>query len=155
MHRRNPVPALAAGLYLVVAAVSGTAQAQATPEDAKEYRETIMSALGAHVSAISKHVRGLVEDNGFLGDHAQALAMTAAELGYVFPAGSNVDDSEALPAIWEQPEEFAKAVTAAEQATAALAEVASTGDQRAIGLALRDVGASCRGCHDKFRRDDD
>ena len=155
MHRRNLVPALAAGLCLAVTAVAGTAQAETTPEDAKDYRQTIMSALGAHVSAISKHVRGLVEDHGFLDEHAQSLANTAAELSYVFPEGSNVDDSGALPAIWEKPEEFAQAVTEAERATAALAEAASTGDRKAIGSAMREVGAACRGCHDNFRKDDD
>lgn len=153
MHSRNPFPALAVALCLAAASVA--AQEETTPEDAKDYRQSVMSAMGAHISAISMHLRGLVEDHGFLDDHAESLARTAAELGHVFPAGSNVGDSEALPAIWEQPEEFAKAITAAENATAALAEAASSGDRRAVGSALREVGTACRGCHDNFRKDDD
>jgi cytochrome c556 len=155
MHRRKLVPALAVGFCLAVPAAFLSAQEASAPEDAKDYRQAIMHAMGAHVSAISMHMRNLVEDHGFLDEHAQSLASTAAELSYVFPPGSNVDDSEALPAIWEKPEEFAKAVTEAEHATAALAEAASTGDRNAVSSALREVGAACRGCHDNFRKDDD
>lgn len=155
MHRRKLAPALAVGFCLAVPAAFVTAQEEPAPEDAKDYRQTVMHAMGAHVSAISMHLRNLVEDHGFLDEHAQSLASTAAELSYVFPAGSNVGDSEALPAIWEKPEEFTKAVTDAERATAALAEAASTGDRKAVGAALRDVGTACRGCHDNFRKDDD
>lgn len=155
MQRRNLATALAVAFSLAVPAAFVTAQETTAPEDAKDYRQAIMHAMGAHVSAISMHLRNLVEDHGFLDDQAQSLARTAAELSFVFPSGSNVGDSEALPAIWEKPEEFAKAVTEAEHATAALAEAASTGDRKAVSSALREVGAACRGCHDNFREDDD
>lgn len=155
MQRRNPAPTIALALCLAVTAASFSARAETSSEDAKDYRQAVMSALGAHISAISMHVRGLVDDNGFLDEHAKSLARTAAELGHVFPAGSDVGDSEALPAIWERPEEFTEVVAEAERAAAALAEAASSGDRQAVGAALREVGAACRGCHDDFRKDDD
>lgn len=155
MQRRNPAPTIALALCLAVTAASFSARAETSSEDAKDYRQAVMSALGAHISAISMHVRGLVDDNGFLDEHAKSLARTAAELGHVFPAGSDVGDSEALPTIWERPEEFTEVVAEAERAAAALAEAASSGDRQAVGAALREVGAACRGCHDDFRKDDD
>lgn len=155
MQRRNPAPTIALALCLAVTAASFSARAETSSEDAKDYRQAVMSALGAHISAISMHVRGLVDDNGFLDEHAKSLARTAAELGHVFPAGSDVGDSEALPAIWERPEEFTEVVAEAERAAAALAEAASSGDRQAVGAALREVDAACRGCHDDFRKDDD
>jgi cytochrome c556 len=97
----------------------------------------------------------LVDDNGFLGAHAEGLANGAAELKHLFPAGSAVDDSQALPVIWEQPEEFQKAIQTAENATAAFSEAVAAGNKDAIGAAFRDVGAACRGCHDRFRLDTD
>lgn len=155
MHRRNLAPALAIAFCLALPAASVTAQEETSAEDAKDYRQAVMHALGGHISAISMHLRNLVEDHGFLDEHAQSLARTAAELSYVFPPGSNVGDSEALPVIWEKPEEFANVVKEAERATAALAEAASAGDRQAISSAMREVGAACRGCHDNFRKDDD
>lgn len=131
------------------------AMADTTPEDAKAYRTSVMTTLRGHIGAASMHVRGLVDDNGFLKAHAEGLANGARELKHLFPAGSDVDDSEALPVIWEQPEEFQKVIDNAEKATAAFSEAVSTGDRAAIGAAFRDVGAACRGCHDRFRLDSD
>lgn len=131
------------------------AMAETAPEDAKAYRTSVMTTLGGHISAASMHVRELVDDNGFLEAHAEGLANGVRELKHIFPAGSDVDDSEALPVIWEEPEEFEKAIGNAEKATAAFSEAVSSGDKAAIAGAFRDVGAACKGCHDRFRLDTD
>ena len=143
-------------LVSVFLALAGwTAIADTAPEDAKKYRTSVMKSLGGHIGAASMHVRGIVEDNGFLVAHAESLANGAEELKYLFPAGSAVDESEALPVIWDQPEEFRKAIDTAVKATAAFKEAVSRGDDAAVGAAFRDVGAACKGCHDKFRVDSD
>jgi cytochrome c556 len=141
---------LAAMLTTSLAAVADTA-----PEDAKAYRASVMTTLRGHIGAASMYVRELVDDNGFLQAHAEGLANGARELKHIFPAGSDVDNSEALPVIWEEPEEFQKAISDAEKATAAFREAVSGGDKAAIAGAFRDVGAACRGCHDRFRLDTD
>lgn len=144
------VTTLTVGLGILSGAIAET-----TAEDAKDYRSAVMTSLRGHIGASSMHVRGLVEDHGFLGKHAEGLANGAAELKHLFPAGSNVAESEALPAIWEEPEEFAKAIETAEKATTAFSEAVAGGDKAAIEAAFRDVGAACRGCHDRFRADND
>ncbi|MEX0976677.1 MAG: cytochrome c [Woeseia sp.] len=131
------------------------AVAETTAEDAKDYRTAVMTSLRGHIGAASMHVRELVDDHGFLARHAEGLANGAAELKHLFAAGSNVDESEALPVIWEEPEEFAKAIEKAEKATQAFSEAVESGDRAAIGAAFRDVGGSCKGCHDRFRADTD
>lgn len=153
MQRRIPVFIAAAALG--IGAFSADTLADPSPEDAKDYRQAVMSSLGGHVSAISMHLRGLVDYQGYLAKHAEALAMTASELEQVFPEGSNVGDSEALPAIWDDSQAFAEAVAQLKEATAAFAEVAASGDEAATGSAFRDVGQACKGCHDRFRKDDD
>lgn len=153
MQKKNALQALVvvAGFAVLTAAV-----ADPTPEDAKDYRSAVMTSLGGHIGAASMHVRELVDDdNGFLEKHAEGLANGAAELKYLFPPGSNVADSEALPLIWEEPEKFAEAIETAEAATKAFREAVAGGDRAEIGAAFRDVGAACRGCHDRFRVDDD
>ncbi len=143
-----------AGSFIVVATTLGLSMqvvADTTPEDAKDYRTSIMTSLRGHIGATSMTVRGLVDDHGQLSSHAAGMANAVAELKYIFPEGSAVEDSEALPAIWEQPEKFAAAIKKAEEATAAFKEVVAGGDKTAIGGAFRDVGMACRGCHDDFR----
>jgi cytochrome c556 len=142
----------------VAAALFGdatSAVADTAPEDAKDYRTAVMTSLRGHVAAASMHVRGLVDGREFLQKHADGLANGASELRYLFPEGSAVDDSEALPVIWEEPDDFAEAVEKAEQATAAFRESVASGDTDAIQSAFREVGMACRGCHDRFRRDED
>jgi cytochrome c556 len=40
-------------------------------------------------------------------------------------------------------------------ATAAFEAAAADGSPEEIGAAFREVGMSCRGCHDDFRQSDD
>ena len=141
--------------FLIVAVtalgISTPVIADTTPEDAKDYRVAIMTTLRGHIGATSMMVRGLVDDHGQLADHAAGLANGVAELKHIFQEGSIVDESEALPVIWEQPEKFAAAIKKSEDATVAFKAAVAGGDSEAIGAAFRNVGMSCRGCHDDFR----
>lgn len=129
--------------------------AETSAEDAKKYRLSIMTALKGHIGAASMTVRGLVDNNGQLAGHAAGLVSGTAELNNIFQEGSAVDDSEALPAIWEQAEKFAAAIKNSQEATVAFQEAVAGGDDEAIGAAFRNMGESCGGCHDDFREEHD
>lgn len=149
MHAR-----LLIALALAAFATSVSLQVAAEPsaEDAMKYRISVMTALRGHIGAASMIVRGIVEDDGHLEGHAAGLESGVKELHRVFQEGSAVAESEALPVIWDDPDAFAAAIEKAEQASARFHEVvAEGGDSAAIGAAFRDVGLSCRGCHDEFR----
>ena len=81
---------------LAIASLSLPGFADTSAKDAKDYRQAIMESMGGHIGAASMLLRGLVDDHGQLAAHAQGLANSASELKYVFPEGSNIDDSEAL-----------------------------------------------------------
>ena len=129
--------------------------AETSAEDAFKYRQYIMTALKGHAGAVSTQTRGLAGNSDYVANHAKAIANLGTELHTIFPEGSNVEDSEALPVIWEEPEEFAAAVAKAEEAMAALDEAADGGDMQAIGAAFMDVGKACKGCHERFRVEHD
>jgi len=152
MHVR--LIALLATVGVSAAALQPTL-AETSSEDAYKYREAIMTTLKGHAGATSMILRGLVEDKGQLAQHARALANGIAEIDHLFPAGSGTEDSEALPAVWDDPVKFAAAVERAQQASAALAAAAERGDLEATNAAFRETGGACRGCHDDFRHDDD
>ena len=152
MQRKTLVAVTAIALTSLLSADS---MADATPEDAKDYRSAIMTALRGHIGAASMIARGLIDNDGQLVSHAQGLNNGAMELGKLFPEGSNVGESEALPAIWENPDDFAEAIANMQSATAAFVEAAESGDGEAIGAAFRNVGMGCRGCHDNFRQQND
>ena len=141
-------PAIVAAICI---GTSLNATADTTPQDASDYRKSVMTALKGHIGASSMHVRGLVDGQEFLVKHANGLANGVSELQYLFPAGSGVEDSDALPVIWENPEEFAAAIDKAVAAAQKFVAAAESGDSEAISSAFREVGGSCRGCHDNFR----
>ncbi len=141
----------AVAALLVSSGFTYSALAQTTPEDALDYRKAVMTSLRGHIGAASMIVRGLVSNDGYLEGHARGLDSAARELHRVFQEGSDVGETEALPAIWEDAEGFAEAIAAMETATAAFVEAAESGDGEAIGAAFRNVGMGCRGCHDNYR----
>ena len=148
MHRK--VISFAAAAVLTTG-ISIHAAADTAPEDAYDYRTSIMDSMRGHIRAASMVIRGLVEDRGQLLNHAKAMANNTMEFDHLFPAGSNVGDSEALPVIWEQPEEFAAAIEKVRKASAAFVEAAESGDSAKIGGAFRELGGACSNCHDRFR----
>jgi cytochrome c556 len=138
----------------MTAVVSIPALADTTPEDALDYRKAVMTAMRGHIGAASMIARGLVDNDGHLVGHARGLAHGAREMERIFQEGSDVGESEALPLIWEEPEAFAEAVSKMQEAAAAFVVAAESGDGEAIGAAFRNVGMSCRGCHDRYRVED-
>jgi cytochrome c556 len=147
---------VAAGVTFMAVTVSSLlAIAETTSQDALDYRKSVMTSLKGHIGAASMHVRGLVDGQEYLVKHAQGLANGVSEIETLFAAGSNVEGSDALAVIWEEPEAFNAAIAKAVAATEAFVEAAEGGDKAAISAAFRDVGGSCRGCHDKFRTPQD
>ncbi len=131
------------------------ANAETTAVDAIKYRHAVMSAMAAHVGAFSLILTGRVSQPDHLLAHAEGLASSSALTGTLFPPGSGDGDTEALPLIWSEPADFASKVEAVEQSTAQLLESARAGDRAAMMKGLKAVGDACKGCHDRYRKDED
>ena len=119
------------------------------PEGAAKYRHHTMQAIGGHMQAIVDILRRDVPHTDHLPIHTGALAALADITPTLFPPGSGGLDTEALPAIWENPEDFAQRVDAFREAAANLNDVAGKGG--ALGPAVKQVGQTCKGCHDGYR----
>lgn len=129
--------------------------AQTAPEDAYDYRHSVMKSLGSHAHAFFLIFSGKVDQPNQMATHANAIAAVGAEISTLFPPGSNVDDSHALSLIWEEPEQFSEVAQNAEIATAGLAAAVASGDQQAVAQGFKVLGDACKGCHDRYREDDD
>lgn len=133
---------------------AGFSAGAGTPDDAVKYRQAVMNTMSGHVSAISLIFSGKVEHQEYLLSHAEALATAGEQVGKIFPAGSGTAKSDALPLVWEEADKFQKAADAAKTATAALRDAVKSGDKAAIGKSLKPVFESCKGCHDRYRKED-
>jgi cytochrome c556 len=129
------------------------AQAQAD-ENAAEYREGIMEAVGGHMQAIVKIAKGEVAHNDHLGVLASNMVGLATIAQDIFPEGSDVGDSDALPEIWSEPEAFEERLQAFQDAAGNFDAVVASGDMSGFGKALEGLGQACKSCHDDFKADD-
>lgn len=139
---------------VTAACLATLAVADTGPEDAAKYRQSLMKAFSGHSGMISSITRGIAGDPRRLDGHVDALVSLAAELSSVFPAGSDTVESEALPSIWERPDDFAAAVANFRAAVDGLGEAAAGDDMVVVEAAFREVGKACKACHEDFRLKD-
>ena len=134
--------ALTACIVAVLAPAHAAAQ-DPTPD--MEYRQSIMSGIGAHRGALTAI---LSED--VLG-HALSLQQLSVMASDIFPEGSHGEGSRALPDIWGDAAGFGDALSAFQSAAEGLAEAARSGDMAAVDEAAAGLGRTCGGCHRPYR----
>ena len=132
--------------------------AEDDPEHVVRYRQMVLGAMGRHMGAIAMVAKGESSRAGDVVVHATAMHESAAMLAELFPASTHPSKvqrkTEALPTIWDKPDDFKAALKRYEEATAALVEAAKSNDVAKIQEAFKGVGGSCGNCHDTFRVDD-
>ncbi len=143
------ISAIAIAGLLAASVVATVAQdafvAPATPEEAVEARQALMREDG-----------GILRSAAGLSGAEAVAAMQTIKTNYghipaLFPEGSIVGDSEALPAIWENWDAFVAIAKSGEDAAAAAAAAAEAGDADGYAAALKTLGGTCGACHQQFR----
>jgi len=154
----------AAVLGLVVLGFLGIAGAMAadsapTPEDqaknAVDVRQSIFKLQGWNMDPMAGMLRRRIPfDAKVIAQNADRIAHLAAMIPDAFNADTrkfNVE-TEALPLIWDQKDDFDKKAGDLVMAAKALAMTAAGGDQGMTIRAVANVGKACGACHDKFRK---
>lgn len=117
----------------------------ATPEEAVAQRQALMREDGGILRRAS----------GLSGAEAVAAATKLRDnyshIPDLFPEGSIVGDTEALPSIWENWESFTAIVDTGISAAEAAIAAAEAGDTEAYRGSLRTLMDTCGQCHQQFR----
>ena len=97
-----------------------------------------------------------LSDNNFdvITQSAEKLNQWANEMHEFFPKGSEASSSnksQASDDIWSDPEGFKKAIKTFEKASAKLIKISKNKNIDDTVSSFREVAASCKGCHQKFR----
>jgi len=104
----------------------------------KESMKAIKANLGRDASVIAKE--------------ALAIQNWANQLTNFFPEGSTQSPSEALPAIWENFEDFKARAAANANAAGDLATLARSGaDTSALTNGFKALGKTCKDCHNDYK----
>lgn len=127
------------------------------PQAIVKARHDNFEEIGDAFKAIRGELEGSEPDYAKIATQAQIIDTNAGKVGDYFPEGTGPDavKTEALATIWEKPEEFSAAVDKLTTASATLLTAANAADASAVGAAVKDLGSSCKSCHDQFREEDD
>lgn len=146
MSKKTPLAVTA-----LVFGLSSPLHAEPEPEDLIKYRQSVMKSIGGHMGAAALIMRGKVDYLPQLIDHARALAATTNGIDDIFPEASALGETRAKSEVWENPEEFKKAVEDAQQAADAFLAAVESDNQEDMATRFKALGDTCKGCHDDFR----
>jgi len=153
-------PAFAASFLAACAGEpQGETQAAAGPEPAViDERQDNFEAIGDSFKAIRTQLESGSPDTAIILASASDINTAAQKVEGHFPEGTSLEDgydTEALPAIWAKPDEFAEAHQMLVDRSAEMVKLAEAGDPAAVGAYVKELGGACKNCHDSFRLDDD
>lgn len=113
-------------------------------------RMMAMKSIGAATKVLGQTAKGEVAFDAAAVEAALAtLAEQAAATPALFEAEEDDPKSEAKPAIWSDFADFSvKAMALETAAQGAMGQMRSAED---VGGALREIGATCKGCHQSYR----
>lgn len=134
---------------------------QMKPEEAIRARQSIMRVMGLNFGPLGKMAAGeLPFDKAVVQTNAKRIeAVWSMNVGQYFVPGTDkpvpgakiASFTAAKPEIWSQQDKFKAAAERAGKNIANLAQVAESGDEKAIRAAVGELAKSCKACHDDFR----
>jgi cytochrome c556 len=144
----------------ILAAMSTTAlraDAPATPAEVQKARHDHYHELGEANKVVRDLTRSSNPDFAALQKAAEHIVEASIDQGQWFPKGSGPEAGEtrALPEVWTKPAEFVAAQKMFSERAPTLLAAAKAKDLDAVRRAYREVGASCKNCHDTFRSPED
>lgn len=149
---------LSAALAATTLFMTAPAQASAFTdgEEAVEYRQAALSLIRENFAFMASMVRNdRPYDAAMFEKRAQALYhLTYIPWDGFDGAGANVTtDSDALPGIWENKDDFDSRAAQLREDARALAEAAASGDMGTIRPQFLSTARNCQQCHENYRAD--
>jgi cytochrome c556 len=138
---------------LVAIPIAAAAQTGLTPEQIVAGRQSAYALSAGNFVQLKAQADAGV-DVHTLAFPARTLARWARTLPSLFPAGTNLPTSKALPTVWSDRAGFEARAAAYAAAATALAEAAQSGDRAVFLTRWAAVRQTCSDCHDTYRRPD-
>jgi cytochrome c556 len=138
-------------------ATKATAAQSANAAESIRARQSHYKKIGAAMKGINDELKKVAPSTPAIQAHAATIHQFAPQVQGWFPDGSGSDagvKTEARAEIWSDPEGFKKRTAAFVSAAAAFNQIAQGGDLAAIRTGVKELGGTCKGCHEQFRVDD-
>ena len=148
---------LIAPLALALAAATLAAPAFAQfqkPEDAIKYRKASLTVMAAHFGRLGAMANGRMPyDAKAAAENAEVVSALAKLPWAAFGEGTDKGDTRAKPEIWKESAKFKEASDKMVAEMGKLNTAAKAGNLDALKAAFGPAAASCKACHDNFRKD--
>lgn len=140
---------------LLLLALSVPAQAQfAKPEDAVKYRKASFTVMGAHFGRLGAMANGRAPyDAKAAAENADIVAAISQLPWAGFVEGSDKGDTRAKAEIWKDAAKFKEASDKMQAEVLKLNTAAKVGNVESLKAAFGPTAATCKACHDNFRKD--
>ena len=150
MLRRPQLRFCAAAFVPALLAVAAYA---ATPVEAQKARHEHYEKLGDAFKAVRDNSRGDSPNWAALEPAAKEVADASVNQQQWFAKGTGPEagKTRALPEIWTKTADFDAAIKMFEERAPKLLAAVKAKDAAAVQAAFREVGGSCKNCHDSFR----
>lgn len=150
MKKLSTLVALACMTVGPLLATNASAQF-AKPEDAVKYRESALSLMASHFGRMAPVVKGQAPYDAAQIKANVAVLKTLSTLPWS-AFGPGTEGGDARPEIWSDAAGFKQKEQALHDNIAKLTAAADAGDFDKLRAAFGDVGASCKACHDAYRK---
>ena len=140
---------------LLAATCIGVQADDPKPEDVIHYRQSVYRIIYWNYKPITEMVRGKrAFDAAEVKKRAERVAAMSLLLEEAYAQGSDKGaQTEALPAIWENFDDFKSKLADFQREARTLSQVAAGGDATKVKEQLAKTTNSCKACHDKYRAD--
>ncbi len=130
-------------------------QAASEAQDQVEYREGVFHVMAWDFSQMK---RMLEDESRYNAEDFQRRANRLVDMAKMLPEGFPETrpkrvKTDAKKQIWENWDDFQQKLNDIESKAGGLAEAAASGNKESVTKAFGAVGNSCKGCHDKYRKD--
>ena len=126
----------------------------AKPEDAIKYRKNALFVMQQNFARLGAMASGRAPFDAKVAADSAAVAAFVSTLPWAaFGEGTDKGDTRAKPEIWKEPAKFKEYADKMEAEMAKLASAAKTGNLDGIKVAVGATGATCKPCHDAYRKD--
>ena len=131
------------------------AQAQfAKPEDAIKYRKASYTVMAAHFGRLGAMANGRMPYDAKVAAENAELVLTLAKLPWAaYGEGTDKGETRAKPEVWKEAAKFKDAADKMQVEIGKLNVAAKAGNVDALKAAFGPAAASCKACHDTFRKD--
>lgn len=147
---------------LILATVSGLAMSPLAishlddTQIPQSYRQSYFTLMALNFGPMASMMKGEIpwNDEQFAGWAKDLAAVGQLNLMRAFQPGSDKGTTRAKPEIWDNKDDFEGKFKDFQNASAALAAAAASGDKEQIKEAFGETGGSCKSCHDEYKSKD-